>query len=75
MSPAKRYHRGITALGGISGEGGLWPCIKERTPALTGAAPSFGLLPMSVPKFRPKLCFAITAACEKQRPDTMFFYF
>jgi hypothetical protein len=52
-SPAKRYHRGtrgLGATGGIgagaateaSGAGGLWPRIKERTPAPRGAAPLLG---------------------------------
>jgi hypothetical protein len=50
---------GVSGAGGATGRGGLWPRIKERTPAPTGAAASFGSLPMSAPKSRPNPCFAI----------------
>jgi hypothetical protein len=58
------------ATGATLVAGGLLPRIKERTPALTGApadaVSSFGLGPISVPKSRPKLCFAIAASVAKK---------
>jgi hypothetical protein len=44
----------------------LFPRMRERTPAPTGAAASFGLGAMSVPKFRPKPCFAIRISLGKE---------
>jgi|SRR5665213_2081572 len=55
------------AIGAIAGAGGgLWPRIKERTPAPMGAAASLGLGRMSVPKSRPKPCFAIPRSLWKE---------